>query len=226
MIKSRTEASRMIRGGRSSSARGVLYESTSIAAVYGTICSLLWESWGSPDLWYASTRKKSHGSRLKKAFGLDEDNTCRPSVSAVGMRLSPAHTLCCWVAHCAAAASWRDAASNASQLALAREMPSLDGAWLADAAKDDEIAALRAERQALREELSKLRKCAASCTPPPVAPESTEQGIRSVRPERAETDGLWSHTTRRTPAGVSVGRLGLPDAASRHCIALLRFRAC
>ena len=103
-------------------------------------------------------------------------------------------------------------------------MPSLDGAWLADAAKDDEIAALRAERQALREELSKLRKYAASCTPPPVAPESTEQGIGSVRPERAETDGLWSHTTRRTPAGVSVGRLGLRDAAGTvlRCLASVR----
>ncbi len=26
-------------------------------AAYGTICSRVWESWGSPDLWYASTRK-------------------------------------------------------------------------------------------------------------------------------------------------------------------------
>jgi hypothetical protein len=58
MIKSRTEASRVGRGGRKSSVRGALYESTSIAApVYGTICSLVWESWGSPELWYASTRK-------------------------------------------------------------------------------------------------------------------------------------------------------------------------
>jgi hypothetical protein len=32
--------------------------------VYGTICSLVWESRGSPELWYASTRKprgKGHG---------------------------------------------------------------------------------------------------------------------------------------------------------------------
>ncbi len=36
---------------------GALYEGTSIAAVYGTTCSLVWESWGSPELWYASTRK-------------------------------------------------------------------------------------------------------------------------------------------------------------------------
>ena len=42
MIKSRTEASRMVRGGRPSSARGAFYERTSIAAVYGTICSLVW----------------------------------------------------------------------------------------------------------------------------------------------------------------------------------------
>ena len=27
---------------------GVLYESTSIAAVYGTICSLVWKPWGQP----------------------------------------------------------------------------------------------------------------------------------------------------------------------------------
>ena len=48
MIKSRTEASRMVRGGRQSTVRGALYESTSIAAVYGTICSLVWEPWGQP----------------------------------------------------------------------------------------------------------------------------------------------------------------------------------
>ncbi len=30
----------MVKGGRGASARGALYESTSIAAVYGTICSL------------------------------------------------------------------------------------------------------------------------------------------------------------------------------------------
>ena len=66
MIKSRTdsEASRVVRGGRKSTVRGALYESTSIAAVYGTICSLVWESWGSPELWYASTRK-SRGKNLK-----------------------------------------------------------------------------------------------------------------------------------------------------------------
>ncbi len=46
MSKSRTEASRMARGGRQSSVRGALYESASIAAVYGTICSLVWETWG------------------------------------------------------------------------------------------------------------------------------------------------------------------------------------
>jgi hypothetical protein len=40
MIKSRTEASRVVKGGRRASVRGALYESTSIAAVYGTICSL------------------------------------------------------------------------------------------------------------------------------------------------------------------------------------------
>ncbi len=48
MIKSRTEASRMVRGGRKSKVRDALYESTSIAAVYGTIHSLVWESWASP----------------------------------------------------------------------------------------------------------------------------------------------------------------------------------
>ena len=57
MIKSRTEASRMVRGGRKPTVRAALYESTSIAAVYGTIYSLVWESWGSPELRYASTRK-------------------------------------------------------------------------------------------------------------------------------------------------------------------------
>ena len=46
MIKSRTEASRMVRGGRQSTVRGALYESTSIAAVYGTICSLVWGTMG------------------------------------------------------------------------------------------------------------------------------------------------------------------------------------
>ncbi len=35
----------------------MLSTSTSIAAVYGTICSLVWESRGSPELWYASNRK-------------------------------------------------------------------------------------------------------------------------------------------------------------------------
>jgi hypothetical protein len=47
----------MVKGGRRSSVRGALYESASIAAVYGTVCSLLWESWGRPEFWYASTRK-------------------------------------------------------------------------------------------------------------------------------------------------------------------------
>ena len=47
----------MAKGGGQSSVRGALYGGTSIAAVYGTIRSLVWESWGSPDLWYASTRK-------------------------------------------------------------------------------------------------------------------------------------------------------------------------
>ena len=51
------EASRMIRGGRKPTVRGALYEGTSIAAMYDTIYSLVWESWGSPELWYASTRK-------------------------------------------------------------------------------------------------------------------------------------------------------------------------
>jgi hypothetical protein len=45
----------MVRGGRRPSVRGALYESTSIAAVYGTISSLVWGPWGSPELWYAST---------------------------------------------------------------------------------------------------------------------------------------------------------------------------
>jgi hypothetical protein len=38
----------MVRGDKRSSVRGALYESTSIAAVYGTICSLrvVWESRG------------------------------------------------------------------------------------------------------------------------------------------------------------------------------------
>ena len=66
MIKSRTEASRMVRGGRKSSVRGAPHESTSIAAVYGTICSLVWESWGSPELRYASTRKPRGKNRLLK----------------------------------------------------------------------------------------------------------------------------------------------------------------
>ncbi len=68
MIKSRTEASRMVRGGRGSSVRGAsaLYEtrSTSIAAVYGPICSLVWGPWGSPELWYASTRRPP-GKKIK-----------------------------------------------------------------------------------------------------------------------------------------------------------------
>ena len=46
MTKSRTEASRMVRGGRQPTVRGALYESTSIAAVYGTICSLVWGTMG------------------------------------------------------------------------------------------------------------------------------------------------------------------------------------
>jgi hypothetical protein len=66
----------MVRGGRRSSVRGALYESTSIAAVYGTICSLVWESRGSPELWYAKpgnlrARKTSfHGTsnNLSVAF--------------------------------------------------------------------------------------------------------------------------------------------------------------
>ena len=36
----------MVRGGRQSTVRGALYESTSIAAVYGTICSLVWGTMG------------------------------------------------------------------------------------------------------------------------------------------------------------------------------------
>ena len=46
--KSRTETSQMVKGGRKSTVRGAPYESTSIAAVYGTICSLVWEPWGQP----------------------------------------------------------------------------------------------------------------------------------------------------------------------------------
>ncbi len=41
MIKSRTETSRMVKGDRKTTVRGALYESTSIAAVYGTDCSLV-----------------------------------------------------------------------------------------------------------------------------------------------------------------------------------------
>ena len=45
------------RGGRKPTVRGALYEGTSIAAVCGTTYRLVWESWGSPELRYASTRK-------------------------------------------------------------------------------------------------------------------------------------------------------------------------
>ncbi len=45
----------MVRGGRKSTVRGALYEGTFIAAVYGTIYSLVWDSWGSSKLPYVST---------------------------------------------------------------------------------------------------------------------------------------------------------------------------
>ncbi len=46
--------SQMAKGGGKSTVRGALYESTSIAAVYGTDCSLV--NHGAARLWYTSTR--------------------------------------------------------------------------------------------------------------------------------------------------------------------------
>ncbi len=34
--------------------------------MYGTICSLVWESRGSPELWYASTRFQTSGESLEQ----------------------------------------------------------------------------------------------------------------------------------------------------------------